>query len=158
MTKDFTRGPVHKQLYHFSLPILVTNFLQLLLPLTSSLWVGNLLGSGAFAAVTIGTTVTTVMLAFIIGMNNATLTIFAQLKGRNDEKGIESHLSAFIFLFLALSLITSAAGHFLAEPLLVLLNAPASIGAGGGGNASSRRSRPGRGRHNTGFGTFIPVA
>lgn len=127
MTKDFTRGPVYKQLYLFSLPILLANFLQMLLPLISSLWVGNLLGSAAFAAVTIGTTVTTVMLAFVIGMNNATLTIFAQLKGRNDQREIESHLGAFVALLLVLSLVTAASGYIFAEPLLVLLNAPDSI-------------------------------
>lgn len=127
MTKDFTQGPVYRQLYLFSLPILLTNFLQMLLPLITSLWVGNLLGSAALAAVTIGTTVTTVMLAFIIGMNNATLTIFAQLKGRGDRRETVSYLSAFVVLFLVLSLATTAVGYIFAEPLLVLLNAPASV-------------------------------
>lgn len=54
MTKDFTKGSVYRQLYLFSLPILLTSFLQMLMPLTSSLWVGNPLGGAAFAAVTIG--------------------------------------------------------------------------------------------------------
>lgn len=114
-------------MYHFTLPILVTNFLQMLMPLVSSLWVGNLLGSAAFAAVTIGTTVMSVLLAFVIGMNNATLTIFAQLKGRGDRGAIRSHLNAFIVILLVLSLATGTAGYVFAEPLLVLLNAPEAV-------------------------------
>ena len=127
MSKDFTQGSVYRQMYLFALPILLTNFLQMLMPVISSLWVGNLLGSAAFGAVTIGTTVMTVTLAFIIGMNNATLTIFAQLKGRNEHGEIRSYLSAFVVILLMLSLVTGALGFVFVEPLLVLLNAPDSI-------------------------------
>lgn len=127
MTKDFTQGPVYRQLYLFSLPIVVTNFLQMLLPLISSLWVGNLLGSAAFGAITISITVMTVVLAFVIGMNNATLTIFAQLKGRNEHGEIRSYLSAFIILLLVLSLATAVSGYIFVKPLLHLLNAPEAI-------------------------------
>lgn len=127
MTKDFTQGPIYRQLYLFSLPILAANFLQMLMPLISSLWVGNLLGSAAFAAVTIGTTVTTLVLAFVIGVNNATLTIFAQLKGGGEQGQMPSYLSAFIITMLVLALATTAAGYLFARPLLVLLNAPASV-------------------------------
>lgn len=127
MTKDFTKGPIYQQLYLFSLPIVLTNFLQMLMPLTSSLWVGNLLGSAAFGAITISITVMTVVLAFVIGMNNATLTIFAQLKGRNEHHEIRSYLSAFIILLLALSLATAVSGYIFVKPLLHLLNAPEAI-------------------------------
>jgi len=127
VTKDFTEGPVYRQLYLFSLPILLTNFLQMLMPLISSLWVGNLLGSAAFAAVTIGTTVTTLVLAFVIGMNNATLTIFAQLRGGGEQEAMRSYLSAFIATMLVLALVTIAVGVLFTEPLLILLNAPDSI-------------------------------
>lgn len=127
MTSDFTQGPVFRQLYLFTGPILVTNFLQMLMPLVSSLWVGNLLGSAAFGAVTIGTTVMSVLLAFVIGMNNATLTIFAQLKTRGDRREIRSHVNAFIIIFLVLSLATGGAGYVFVEPLLVFLNAPDTI-------------------------------
>ncbi len=127
MTQDFTQGSISRQLYLFSLPILLTNFLQMLMPLVSSLWVGNLLGRTAFGAVIVGTTVMTLVLAFVIGMNNATLTIFAQLKGRNAQDEIRSYLSAFIVLLLVLALATGAAGYLFAEPLLILLNAPDSI-------------------------------
>ena len=127
MTTDFTQGPVYRQLYRFALPILLANFLQLLMPLISSLWVGNLLDSAAFGAVTIGTTVTNVVLAFVIGMNNATLTIFAQLKGRGEKGQIHAYLSAFIVILLLLSLLTAALGYIYVAPLLLLLNAPEAI-------------------------------
>ena len=127
MTQDFTTGSVPRQLYRFSLPILLTNFLQMLMPLISSLWVGNLLGSAAFATVTIATTVVTLVLAFVIGMNNATLTIFAQLKGRNEPSEIRTYLSTFVVILLLLSLLTAVAGYALVRPLLQILNVPDAI-------------------------------
>src|SRR5690606_24123078 len=77
--------------------------------------------------VTIGTTVTNVVLAFVIGMNNATLTIFAQLKGRGEKGQIHAYLSAFIVILLLLSLLTAALGYIYVAPLLLLLNAPEAI-------------------------------
>lgn len=127
MKNDFTEGSVPRKLLNFSLPIFFSNLLQASLLLITGLWVGNLLGSAAFAAVTVATTVMVVLLAFVMGMNNATLTVFAQLKGGDKQAEIKSYLSAFTVLLTVLSLTIGFTGYFLTEPLLALLNTPASI-------------------------------
>lgn len=127
MKSDFTEGSVPRKLFQFSLPILFSNLLQASLLLITGLWVGNLLGSAAFAAVTVATTVMVVLLAFVMGMNNATLTVFAQLKGANNQAEISAYLSAFTVLLTVLSLVIGLAGYFFTEPLLALLDTPASI-------------------------------
>ncbi len=127
MTDDFTAGSIPRTLARFSLPILLANLLQSLMQLINGLWVGNLLGSEAFAAVTVATTMLMVVLAFVLGMNNATLTIFAQLRGARDEAGIGRFLGAFGVLLVGLSVAIGVAGYLLAESLLLLLNTPASI-------------------------------
>lgn len=95
--------------------------------LVNGLWVGNLLGSDAFAAVTVATTVVSAVLAFVLGLNNATLTIFAQLRGAGDKAGIDTHLGAFAILLVALSAVIGTAGYVFVERVLVLLNTPPSI-------------------------------
>lgn len=127
MKRDFTQGSIPRQLLLFSLPILMTNLLQAAILLINGLWVGNLLGSEAFAAVTIGTTVVMVVLAFVLGMNNATLTIFAQLKGAGDQQGINHYLSTFSLLLLILSLAIGILGYLFSPAILELLNTPESI-------------------------------
>ncbi|MBO1520195.1 MATE family efflux transporter [Oceanisphaera pacifica] len=127
MKSDFTEGSVSQQLLHFSLPILFSNLLQASLLLITGLWVGNLLGSAAFAAVIVSTSIVVVLLAFVMGVNNATLTVFAQLKGAGNEAETRSYLSAFTILLTGLSLVIGLGGYVLAEPLLALLNTPASI-------------------------------
>src|SRR5690606_26848931 len=85
------------------------------------------LGSTAFGAVTVATTLLTLVLAFVIGLNNATLTIFAQLKGAGDQQKTKQYLSAFVVILLVLSLLISIAGLVFAQPLLVLMNTPPSL-------------------------------
>lgn len=95
--------------------------------LINGLWVGNLLGSEAFAAVTVATTIMMVVLAFVLGINNATLTIFAQLRGKGNQTEIDAYLNAFVIILGSLSLIVGLAGYLSAEPLLRLLNTPDAI-------------------------------
>lgn len=127
MTKNFTEGSIPKKLFLFSLPILLTNFLQTSILLINALWVGNLLGSTAFAAITVGTTVMVVILAFVLGINNATLTIFAQLRGANDQTAINDYLSTFSIILVSLSLLVGSIGYFFSGWFLTVLNTPEAI-------------------------------
>lgn len=127
MKKNFTEGAIPKTLLLFSLPILLANLLQASILIINALWVGNLLGSEAFAAITVGTTVIVVVLGFVLGVNNATLTIFAQLKGGNQQTAINDYLSAFCIVLVGLSLLIGSLGYIFAEKILLLLNTPASI-------------------------------
>lgn len=124
---DFTVGSIPRKLISFSLPILAANLLQASMTLINGLWVGNLLGANAFAAVIIAMTVLHVVLAFVLGLNNATLTIFAQLRGANDRDGIDAALGAFVLLLGVLSVLVAVVGYAYAEPLLVLLNTPDAV-------------------------------
>ncbi|HPN47815.1 MAG TPA: MATE family efflux transporter, partial [Bacteroidales bacterium] len=48
--KDLTRGPIGKQLFYLSLPIISTSFIQMAYSLTDMAWVGRL-GPESVAAV-----------------------------------------------------------------------------------------------------------
>ncbi|HLS68190.1 MAG TPA: MATE family efflux transporter [Kiloniellales bacterium] len=127
VSSDFTTGSIPRKLLLFSLPILAANLLQGSMQLINGLWVGNLLGSDAFAAVTVSTAVMMIVLAFVLGLNNATLTIFAQLLGAGDRAGINAYLGAFALLLIGLSAIIGTAGYLFAEWLLLLFNTPPPI-------------------------------
>jgi len=127
VTKSFTEGSIARQLGLFSFPIFLANLLQASMQLINGLWVGNLLGSAAFGAVTVSITLISVVFAFVLGMNNATLTIFAQLRGKRNQADINAYLSTFVILLTILSAIIGVLGYLLAAPLLVLLNTPAEL-------------------------------
>ncbi|KKB42022.1 MATE family efflux transporter [Bacillus thermotolerans] len=122
--QDFTSGNIWRQLLTFSTPILLTNLLQVSYQLIDSLWVGNLLGANALGAVAISSTVIFTVLSFIIGINNATLTILSQLKGKGDSEQLRSYVNAFVVLLTSMAIALGALGVLLAEDILRLLGTP----------------------------------
>lgn len=125
--QDFTKGSVRKQLLIFAGPIMLTNLLQVSYQFIDSLWVGNLLGANALGAVTIASTVVVTVLSFIIGINNAALTILSQQKGREDGTGLKNYVNAFVVMLSLLSIIAGLIGYFFSEQILILLNTPAKM-------------------------------
>src|SRR5699024_1180364 len=93
---DFTEGNLLKHLLLFTGPIFLTNLLQTSYQLIDSLWVGNLLGSNALGAISISGTIVFTILSFIIGINNAALTVLSQHRGAKDEVGLKESLNAFV--------------------------------------------------------------
>lgn len=124
---DFTQGSIAKQLFYFSGPILLANLLQTSYQFIDSLWVGNLLGSSALGAVAISGTILFVVLSFIIGMNNAALTILSQQKGKQNEKGLRKYLNAFVVLLTLISIFLGIVGYIFAEQFLGLLGTPETM-------------------------------
>ncbi|OCA85374.1 MATE family efflux transporter [Pseudobacillus wudalianchiensis] len=124
---DFTSGSIWRQLLTFSTPILLTNLLQVSYQFIDSLWVGNLLGANALGAVAVSSTVIFTVLSFIIGINNATLTILSQLKGKDDPEHLKRYVNAFTVILTALSVGLGVAGFFFAKDILQLLDTPTSM-------------------------------
>ncbi|WP_428908088.1 MATE family efflux transporter [Niallia sp. Krafla_26] len=121
---DFTKGRVMQQLLLFSGPIMLTNLLQVSYQFIDSLWVGNLLGADALGAVTISSTVVLTILSFIIGINNASLTILSQQKGKADIHGLKTYLNAFVVVLSLLSVLVGIIGFLFSKQILVMLNTP----------------------------------
>lgn len=124
---DFTQGSIFKQLVWFSAPIMLTNLLQTSYQFIDSLWVGNLLGANALGAVAVSSTVIFTVLSFIIGINNATLTILSQQKGRGSEEGLRNYLNAFVVILTILSLTLGLTGFLLSESILKWLGTPSEM-------------------------------
>lgn len=121
---DFTKGNILKQLIIFSGPIMLTNLLQTSYQVVDSLWIGNLLGATALGAVTVSSVIIFTVLSFVIGLNNAALTILSQQKGRNDVNGLKRYLNAFVVILATMSLLLSVAGFIFAEGLLNIMGTP----------------------------------
>lgn len=121
---DFTKGNIVKQLITFSGPIMLTNALQTSYQLVDSLWIGNLLGANALGAVAIASAIIFTVLSFVIGLNNAALTILSQQKGIDNTPGIRSYLNAFVVILTVMALLLSFFGYIFSEHLLKLLGTP----------------------------------
>lgn len=121
---DFTEGNILKHLFFFSWPIFLANLLQVSYQFIDSLWVGNLLGADALGAIGISSTILFTVLAFIIGLNNAALTILSQQQGKDNDDGLKRYLNAFVVLMTSLAMLLGLIGFLFAEQLLRLLGTP----------------------------------
>ncbi|WP_257985147.1 MATE family efflux transporter [Bacillus sp. T33-2] len=124
---DFTEGKIFKQIYVFSTPIILTNLLQVSFQFIDSLWVGNLIGADALGAVAVSGTVIFTVLSFIIGINNAALTILSQQKGKDDKSALSNYLNAFVVILSLFSITLGLIGYFFSETILVMLGTPADM-------------------------------
>ncbi len=124
---DFTQGNILKQIIFFSGPILLANLLQTSYQFIDSLWVGNLLGANALGAIGVSGTIIFTILSFIIGLNNAALTILSQQKGIGGEEGLKNYLNAFVVLMTSIALALGIIGYIFSEQLLNLLGTPQSM-------------------------------
>ena len=116
-----------KQLIVFSWPIMLTNLLQTSYQFVDSLWIGNLLGANALGAVAVSSTIIFTVLSFVIGLNNAALTILSQQKGLDNVDGLKRYLNAFVVVLNIMALCLSAIGYIFADRLLLLLGTPESM-------------------------------
>ncbi|SFA96714.1 putative efflux protein, MATE family [Lentibacillus halodurans] len=124
---DFTQGNILKHLIIFSGPLMLTNLLQTSYQFADSLWVGNLLGANALGAVAISSTIIFTILSFVLGLNNAALTILSQQKGKDHEAGLKRYLNAFVVILTVIALVLSVIGYTLSEQLLRLLGTPENM-------------------------------
>ncbi|GGH78081.1 putative MATE family efflux protein [Pullulanibacillus pueri] len=124
---DFTQGSLPKKMVSFAVPIFLTNILQASYQFIDSLWVGNLLGAKALAALAISGPVIFTVLSFIIGVNNATLTVLSQKKGAADEEGLKEALNGFVFVLGLFAIVLGILGILFAAPMLHLLGAPKDV-------------------------------
>lgn len=124
---DFTQGNIWRHLVVFSSPIIATDLLQTSYQIVDSLWIGNLLGANALGAVAVSSALVFTVLSFVIGLNNATLAILSQQKGRDDAAGLKRYLNAFVVILSVLVVTLTVGGILSAEPLLRLLGTPEAM-------------------------------
>ncbi|GAB2568576.1 MATE family efflux transporter [Gracilibacillus alcaliphilus] len=125
--RDFTEGNIWRDLIFFSWPIMLAQLLQVSYQFVDSLWIGNLLGANALGAVNVASVVIFTVLSFILGINNTTLTILSQQKGRGDEAGIARYINAFAVTLTALGLVVGIVGFLFAKTIIQLLGTPAAM-------------------------------
>ncbi|WP_156290141.1 MATE family efflux transporter [Oceanobacillus salinisoli] len=121
---DFTEGNILKQLIVFSGPIMFANLLQTSYQFIDSLWIGNLLGANALGAVAVSSTIIFTVLSFVIGLNNAALTILSQQKGRDHDDGLKRYLNAFVVILTFIAIFLGMVGFIFAEGFLTILGTP----------------------------------
>ena len=124
-------NPVSKPLWQrflvFLLPLMAANILQSLSGTLNNIYIGQLLGVDALAAVSVFFPIMIFLISFIIGLSSGATVLIGQAWGaRNVDKVKEVAGTTFTATFL-LGLVVSLIGIFFTGDLMKLLGAPANI-------------------------------
>lgn len=102
---NFISAPTKKALLRLFLPMMAGMILNFAYNIVDSLWVGNLLGDEALAALTSATPIVTLMFSFGMGVTNGMGILLSKQLAKNDKKEEEQIISSTLFITFGLSVI-----------------------------------------------------
>ena len=125
MQRNLTTGSIFKNVVYFSLPYLLSYFLQTLYGMADLFIIGQYEGVASTTAVSIGSQVMHMITVIIVGLAmGSTVSIGQAVEGGNDKR-TASCIGNTITLFMGLSIILTAALLLLRRPIAIAMSTPA---------------------------------
>ena len=120
--KSMTEGPLAKQILLVSLPLALSNLLQILFNMSDVAVVGRFAGSTALGAVGSTATFVTLFTGFLIGLSNGINVLVARFYGAKHPKDVSRTVHSALLVSLAAGVLLLLVGLFGSPALLRLLN------------------------------------
>ena len=108
-----------------ALPMIAAMFLNMMYNLVDSLWIGNLLGETAYAALTNSTPIILILTSVAMGATNGVSILISQAIGAKDKKKTESLIATSFSVAVAFSLLVTILLEAFLPGILKALNTPA---------------------------------
>jgi putative MATE family efflux protein len=124
---DFIEGDTKRCLMAMFLPMLAAMALNMAYNLVDSLWIGNLLGQTAYAALTNATPLILLLTSVAMGMTNGVSILLSQAIGARDPEKAGRILATSLVLSLLLSAVVTGGSELLLRPLLTFLRTPQEV-------------------------------
>ncbi len=124
---DTTSGVVWKKILLFTLPILLSNFLQQLYGTVDMIILGTYGSRTALGAVGTTTSLTNVLLGLFVGISTGSSVALAQAYGASDNRRIYKVVHSTIFWGLISGFFLTVIGLIFSRPLLELMNCPPNL-------------------------------
>ena len=125
MEKNLTNGSVFKNLISFSLPFLLSYFLQTLYGMADLLIIGIYNGVDATTAVSVGSQVMHMITVMIVGLAMGTTVNIAQAVGSRDKRKTALFTGNTVTFFAAVSVALTFVLLLLTRPITSLVSTPA---------------------------------
>ncbi len=124
--KDLTQGSVVKQLLKFATPFLLSNLLQALYSVADMIIVGQFCGKTGITGVSIGSQINILVTGAAMGLSVGGTVMIAQYGGQKMFKEQRQTIGTMSTIYILLGVVLTAVMMFMCDPLLKLLNTPAS--------------------------------
>ena len=130
MEKNLTTGSVFKTIVSFSLPFLLSYFLQTLYGMADLFIIGQFYGVDSTTAVSIGSQVMHMLTVMIVGLAMGSTVLIGRAVGARDRKQASLAVGNTAVLFLSLSVLGAVLLLWAAEPIVSLMSTPAEAASG----------------------------
>ena len=121
-SKTMIEGPLAKQILLVSLPLALSNLLQILFNMSDVAVVGRFAGSTALGSVGSTATFVTLFTGFLIGLSNGVNVLVARFYGAGHPKDVSKTVHSALLVSLAAGVLLLFVGLFGSPALLELLN------------------------------------
>ena len=125
MEKNLTTGSVFRNVIRFSLPYLLSYFLQTLYGMADLFIIGQFEGVASTTAVSIGSQVMHMLTVVIVGLAMGTTVCIGQAVGAGDRRRVAQDFGNTVTLFMAVSVALTAALLVLVRPIVSVMSTPA---------------------------------
>lgn len=124
---DMLNGPLLPSIWVFSLPLMLTNLLQMLFQAADTVVVGRFAGQQALAAVGATGSLCFLLIALFNGLSMGSNVLIARYIGAGNHEKIEKSVHTSIAMSIYCGLFLVVAGFFLSRPMLELMSTPSDI-------------------------------
>lgn len=125
MERDLTSGSVWKNIVYFSLPYLLSYFLQTLYGLADLFIVGQFDGVASTTAVSIGSQAMHMLTVMIVGLAMGTTVNIGRAVGARDTKKASKVVGNTMVLFIGVSVVLAVVLLLLVRPIVNVMSTPA---------------------------------
>lgn len=127
MITDLTEGSIHKKLWLFSIPMLISVMFQQIYNIADSMIAGKFVGENALAAVGASYPITMLFIAVAMGCNIGCSVIISQLFGAKEYGHMKTAVSTTYISCIILSIFLTILGFIFCTPLMRLMKTPENI-------------------------------
>ena len=124
---DMISGPLLSNVIRYTIPIILTGLLQLLFNAADLIVIGCFRGSESVGAVGATGSISNLLVNVFIGLSTGISVVTANAIGARDSEGVRRTVHTAMPIALIGGAVLSVIGVTLAEPLLRLMDTPASI-------------------------------
>ena len=128
--RDFNSGSVLSNILYFSLPYLLSYFLQTLYGMADLFIIGQFDGTAATTAVSLGSQVMHMLTVILVGLAMGTTVSIGQAVGARDKKRAGEAIGNTVVLFLGVSVALMVLLTVLVRPIVALISTPEEAVAG----------------------------
>lgn len=124
LQKNLTEGSVWKQLIMFSLPLMLSNFIQSAYNIADMIIVGQFAGTYSLSGVNIGGQITLIITSMVIGLSVGGTVLIGQYSGAGNHKALKETIGTLFSTLIILAVFLTVVMLFLRKPVLHLIQTP----------------------------------